>query len=308
MDGSFGSDYLPNFVPDANDTDKIVVDQTDMLLSPDGGQTFLSEDAVESYTISQIATINVVPAGNSGLTYQINALTGQTVDEFDKRGNQLVFDGDDIRVQRQDANGNYDNVYGPNGQLEVIPITRDGDGRITAITDPDGNSVQYTYDASGNLLNVIDRTGHVTATYGYNAPVPHYLTSITDATGTQVLQAQYDSTTHRVAGMTNANGSSTSISTVVAAPGASISSNPSERAIETATSTDTDPITGVTTTSTTVEAFDANGNVIRSVDAAGSTTTTSYNADNLPTSITQFVGTLNLTTTTAYDPTLLEPT
>ena len=85
-----------------------------MLMSPDGGQTFLSEDYAESYTLSQIGAINVVTPGGSGITYQINANTGQTVDEYDNRGNQLVFDGDDIRVQRLDANGNYDDAYNSN--------------------------------------------------------------------------------------------------------------------------------------------------------------------------------------------------
>jgi RHS repeat-associated protein len=302
-DGSFGGanlpEYLPYFAPDANDTDSIVVDQTNLLLSPDGGQTFLTAEGF-TYTMGQIGTINVKKPGSSGLTYQINANTGQTVDEFDTRGNQLVFDGSDIRVQRLDANGNYDDVYRPDNTQEIIPIVRDGLGRITAITDLRGNSMNYTYDANGNLLNVIDRSGHVTATYGYNGQGPHYLTSIADATGAQQLQAQYDPTTHRVTGMTSANGSGATVSYTVAAPGQSISSNPAERAIQTTTSTDINPITGLSKSLTEVEALDANGNVIRTVDDAGFTTTINYNAENQPISQTKFFGTLNLTTTIAY--------
>jgi YD repeat-containing protein len=275
-------------------------------LSPDGGQTFLTATGF-TYDLSQVGTFDVHLPGGSGLVYQVNALTGQTVDIHDRLGNQVVYDSNDFRAQRQDANGNYQDAYRTDGTQELVPFVRDGLNRITAITDLRGHSLLYTYDANGNLLTVTDRTGQMTAQYGYNGPVAHFLTSVTDATGTQTLQAQYDSTTNRVNKLTDASGNSTSLGYTVAAPGASISSNPSERALQTTTRSFIDPITGATTTSTTTQALDASGNVIRNVDAAGLTTTTAPNAQNLPTTVTRFAGTLNLVTTTTYDPASLQP-
>ncbi len=61
--------------------------------------------------------------------------------------------------------------------------------RITKVTDPIGRTIEFTYDAAGDLTQVKDVKGGFTA-YGY---INHRMTSLTDANSHLALQNWYDS-------------------------------------------------------------------------------------------------------------------
>jgi RHS repeat-associated protein len=107
----------------------------------------------------------------------------------------------------------------------AIVFQRDNNSLITAITDPsglgpDGNpagppALQYQYDANQNLLNVLtlqDRSNggvYVTNSFTYtNATLPHYITAIINADGTQVAENFYDDSGRLIA-VQDANGNLT---------------------------------------------------------------------------------------------------
>src|SRR5437870_3500850 len=68
-----------------------------------------------------------------GMRYSIDATTGKLVSETDRNGNTLTFQEDGI--------------FSSAGRS--VTFQRDQYGRITAITDPSGNSILYGYDAAG---------------------------------------------------------------------------------------------------------------------------------------------------------------
>ena len=81
-----------------------------------------------------------------------------------------------------------------------ITFTRDALGRITQITDPNGNAQSYTYDSNGDLVTFTDRENHAT-TFTYNSD--HHLLTIVDARGVSLLTNQYDAA-GRLIGQTDA--------------------------------------------------------------------------------------------------------
>ncbi len=83
---------------------------------------------------------------------------------------------------------------------QSIAFTRDAAGRITQITDPNGNAQIYSYDTNGDLAGFTDRENQTT-TYSYNSD--HHLLTITDARGTTPLQNQFDES-GRLIGQTDA--------------------------------------------------------------------------------------------------------
>jgi YD repeat-containing protein len=76
-------------------------------------------------------------------------------------------------------------------------FTRDAQGRITQISDPQGNKQTYSYDAAGNLASFTNAEGEITR-YGYDSR--NLLLEIVDARGVKPLSNVYDSagrlTTH----------------------------------------------------------------------------------------------------------------
>ncbi|MEM6468700.1 MAG: putative Ig domain-containing protein [Planctomycetota bacterium] len=93
-----------------------------------------------------------------------------------------------------DLNGNVvtfsaDEIVHSDG--EVIRFTRDGRDRIRTITDPAGGVIEYRYDASGNLAEVINQVGLVTKYHYLNDP-GHYLDEAIDPLGRTTLKVEYD--------------------------------------------------------------------------------------------------------------------
>lgn len=91
-----------------------------------------------------------------------------------------------------DANGNRlvigpDGIEGPEGI--GVDLTRDGLGRITAITDPMGATQRYAYNGSGDLVAHSDALGHTTR-YFYNRD--HDLVRVEDPLGRPVVRTEYD--------------------------------------------------------------------------------------------------------------------
>ncbi len=129
-----------------------------------------------------------------------------------KDGSLWSFDGAGRLIGQMDPNGN------------TITITRDGQGRVTRITepsgrqfimsftgfnlridriqDPIGRQVLYNYDASGRLSTVTDTAGGTTR-YTYDSS--HRMVSITDPRGITLLTNEYDSA-GRVIRQTHADG------------------------------------------------------------------------------------------------------
>jgi RHS repeat-associated protein len=73
----------------------------------------------------------------------------------------------------------------------AIDFVRDGNGRITQIHAPDGVTVSYGYNASGDLISVTDNDGRTTQ-LGYYSTHPHYLKDVTDPLGRVGVTYEYD--------------------------------------------------------------------------------------------------------------------
>ena len=128
-------------------------------------------------------------------------------------GTKYTFNGDGTVASKTDRNGNslaYSSSgitwSNPNtGSSKQINFTRDGNNRITEISDPiaintsGSPALTYAYDASGNLTNVarlIQRSPAVYENTGYaytNAGFPNNVTAITDPRGIVSSRYVYDS-------------------------------------------------------------------------------------------------------------------
>ena len=185
-----------------------------------------------------------------------------------------------------DANGNSLTI-GSSGIVsstgKSITFTRDSLNRITKITDPNGNTLQYNYTSnnpSAMLEQFIDASGNTT-TFNYfslgsfGGGIPE-LNSITNAQGVTVAAAQYDSAGHMTQ-LTDANGKTTAFN---------INEN-------TQTETVTDPLGNATTYT-----YDADGNILTEADALGNTTTNTFDSDDNKLTVTDPLG---HTTTYTYD-------
>ncbi len=156
----------------------------------------------------------------------INSFSGETdleseafaFDVFDPKrfkytteeGQEFVIDEELGLLSMTDRNGNTltisdDGVTHSSGL--GIAFTRDAEGRITAITDPEDQTLSYAYDAQGRLETFTNRASE-TFTYLYENPdFPNYLTDIVDPDGKSVLASEFDAD-GRLASQTDANGES----------------------------------------------------------------------------------------------------
>lgn len=107
-----------------------------------------------------------------GFTYTISQTDGVNLIE-DRNGNSVTISESGITSSTG---------YG-------VSFDRDGLGRITTMTDPDGNEIHYAYDSSGDLVRVTYPSGEVMQ-FSYDAD--HYLTGIIDPTGRTAQQYEYD--------------------------------------------------------------------------------------------------------------------
>jgi len=82
-----------------------------------------------------------------------------------------------------------------------VAFVRDGAGRISRLTDPEGNAINYEYDVDGNLSAVIDAELNRTE-FIYDAN--HFLTEIKDPLGRPAQRQEYDD--GRLTAITDATG------------------------------------------------------------------------------------------------------
>ena len=124
-----------------------------------------------------------------GTKYTFNS-DGTVASKTDRNGNTLTYSSSGITWSNPNT-----------GSSKQVTFTRDGNNRITAISDPiaintsGSPTLTYAYDASGNLTNVARLIQRSPATYentGYaytNASYPNNVTAITDPRG--VVSASY---------------------------------------------------------------------------------------------------------------------
>lgn len=263
----------------------------------------------------------VVPAGAEVELW--DDLTFQTYNP--RRFRYTTKDGEKIVVDRitgvqsiTDLNGNTV-TFGTASIMHSsgvgLSLVRDGQGRITQITDPSGGLQTYTYDAAGDLRSHTSAVGGVT-TFTYDAA--HNLIDIVDPSGAPVVRNDYDASGRLIATV-DARGNRVEIEhdlgamqqvvrdrlgnpTVYGydAVGNITSKLDALGGLTTYTydargnrSSETDPL-GRTATMT----YDARDNVLSSTDFDGNTTTYTYNARGKVLTVTDPEG---RTTTNVYD-------
>ena len=134
-----------------------------------------------------------------------------------------------------------------------VTFTRDGQGRITALTDPNGNVHRYEYDGNGDLARSIDPEGNATA-FAYDRR--HDLLEVEDPRGVRAIRNEYDDA-GRLISTTDPAGHQATFAHDLAAR----------------TETVTDRLGHVTTYD-----YDADGNVLAQTDALENVTTYTYDA------------------------------
>jgi RHS repeat-associated protein len=134
--------------------------------------------------------------------------TGYTYTDAYGRVYQLGADGSLRSIQ--DLSGNKltftaDGITSSSGGLSV-PFTRDPEGRITQITDPEGNVFDYTYDPAGDLADVSLPGLADPIRYTYDAG--HFFLEGFDPRGNRAILSTYDAD-GRLASTTDALGNTT---------------------------------------------------------------------------------------------------
>ncbi|XOV82413.1 MAG: putative Ig domain-containing protein [bacterium] len=171
-------------------------------------------------------------------------------------------------------------TFGPGGITHSagrsVVFARDLTGRITQITDPVGNTHNYTYDANGDLVQYRDTAGFETE-YAYNRN--HGLIRITDPLDRVVSRTEYDDN-GRIVSITNADGRQISFSRDLDGRQEVIADANGNTTFITYDDTgnvlqSVDPLGGVTNNT-----YDANGNQLTSTNPLGETTTRTFDARN----------------------------
>ncbi|MBK8001381.1 MAG: hypothetical protein IPK15_22420, partial [Verrucomicrobia bacterium] len=170
----FGALFEPKFEPDAGIYEKLEVPGGTFSFAGAGIIGDLSE-ALGPYNPSTYYLTT-----RDGTRYEYDQSFGlQTVTDLNT--NRLVYTRDGI----------FHFSSGSTNADQSIPFIRDDQGRITQIIDPAGNTLNYTYDARGDLRSFADQTTNITQ-YHYSTARAHYLTNIIDPLGRQALRMEYD--------------------------------------------------------------------------------------------------------------------
>lgn len=157
-----------------------------------------------------------------------------------------------------------------------LNLGRDGQGRITSMAGPSGQTRTYAYDAQGNLQSATDEAGGVD-TYNYQAG--NRLESYDAADGTTPSRMEYDPT-GRVTKVVDANQAGRQMAFDDANNGVAITDTNGS-----ATQLGFDAAGDLTSASndgalTTAFAYDASGNITQEVDANGNVTTRQFDSNN----------------------------
>ncbi len=197
-----------------------------------------------------------------------------------------------------------------------VPFARDSRGRITEITDPQGNNYLYSYDSNGNLASVTYPNTPQSSTYTYDSN--HRYLSGTDFRGNALPTTAYYGASDtdpnglplngRLKIVTDALSETTSYAYNLTTNTTTITYPPDAGGnVGTATMvydalgdllSSTDPL-GHTTTNT----YDANQNLLTTTDPLGHTTNYTYDSNGNRTSTTYpaTATSTNTTSTTTYN-------
>lgn len=193
----------------------------------------------------------------------------------------------------KDKNGNL-LTFGPNGITSSaggvnVPFVRDTQGRVTRITDLNGNNYIYSYDTSGNLSTVTLPATTSPATYSYSPD--HLLTNQTDPRGNST-QATYFAD-GRLQSITDGLGNVTQFSYNVATNTTTTTHPDGGLSVQTNNSfgnpvSITDPLNRTTTFT-----YDSNQNVLTQTDPLGKITSYTYDANGFKTSVKDPLGNIS---------------
>ena len=172
-----------------------------------------------------------------------------------------------------------------------VPFVRDTLGRITQITDPQGNVYQYAYDASGNLATVTYPNTTQPSTYTYD--VNHLYLSGTDFRNNPLPSSSYYTATD-----TDTNGNSLAGRLQSVTDGLGETTGYAYN-LATNTTTITYPQYASGNVGTATLAYDNLGNLLSTTDPLGHTTTNTYDSNRNLLSVTDPLG---HTTSYTYDP------
>ncbi|MBN7836300.1 putative Ig domain-containing protein [Stenotrophomonas maltophilia] len=239
-----------------------------------------AEGAVTTYTYDDAArTVSARSPEGITLRTEHNA-HGETVSVTDARGAVTRYE--------YDASGQQTAVVGADGSRQTQAF--DTRGLLISSTDANGRRVAYTYDAAGRLLRrTVDPQGlNLTTTYGYDAAGRQL--SVVDSRGVET-RSRYDANGQLVETLVDPNGLALKTSYTWNAAGQQLSVTVGVGTAQQVTTTyaydalgrrssqTVDPGTGRLNL-TTQYRYDANGNVVASIDAAGRMTRFAYDADN----------------------------
>ncbi|MBR6402506.1 MAG: glycohydrolase toxin TNT-related protein [Eubacterium sp.] len=183
-------------------------------------------------------------------------------------------------VIKVDKNG-YHSEDGKN-----IEFKRDSEGRISSITEPNGNTTIYKYDLNGDLVSVTDSADR-TVSFTYDND--HNLMSITDPMGIAVSRNEYDAEGRLIATI-DAEGNRIEYDHDIDGRQKVVSDRLGNKTVyvydDNGNVLQTTDANGHTQKST----YDEFGNVLTFTDARGNVTTTKYDSFGNATSITDADG------------------
>ncbi|HEX3526937.1 MAG TPA: Ig-like domain-containing protein, partial [Thermoanaerobaculia bacterium] len=245
--------YQPTYLPEPGVYGKLASDGCGLLILSGGEATcYLSSDPTYRPTLYTYTD----PYGR---VYTMTA-AGKMQSVQDLNGNVLTFSAAGISSSAGGLN---------------VPFVRDAQGRITQITDPEGKTFRYSYDASGDLVGV--QLPDIETPLLYEYASGHFFLKGTDARGNTEATTTYYAD-GRLQSVTDATGKTT------------------DYAYDLATNTTT--ITHPDNTGTTTERYDANGLLLSTTDPLGRTTSYTYDANHNKRTETDALG---KTTTYDYD-------
>ncbi|HEV2706799.1 MAG TPA: RHS repeat-associated core domain-containing protein [Pyrinomonadaceae bacterium] len=279
--GTFSSGFLPSYCiePTRPHSVSITLPSNEVLrfeavVGPQCSLLYPLSETTISYRALPGTNARLAPVGDATVFVNANfpgdaeLLDYSTFDEkdFDQyrltlpNGAEFIIDQRAGLRQATDASGNrltIDSNGITHSSGKRIAFTRDAQGRITRITDPAGAATTYAYDARGDLVSFIDRENNNT-TFAYNSN--HDLLSIKDPRGLQPVRNEYDSS-GRLVRQIDAFGKVVNFT----------------HDLDTRQVVTTDRLGH-----TTVNEYNARGQVVRITDALGGVTTFAYdNRDNL---------------------------
>lgn len=181
---AFGIPYRPAFDADPGNYYRLEVPESDrpiLGLNDDGSvNLFASQFPYNPHTYILIA-----PNGHRYTAHETKGLLRAE----DANGTRLDFSNNGI-------------AHSAGQRLQFI---RDSEGRITFIRDPEGNEWTYTYDANGDLAASTDPDMN-TVVYSYLDSPAHYLEGIIDPQGRMPRRFEYDPIDGRLIATINENG------------------------------------------------------------------------------------------------------